>query len=334
MQRPAITKEIDEVKSKREELMKFLQPTPNVATATTTDSDDERWEEQIGTTCSMPRQLVGTEKSDNTRLVDITSQKDETMGAMAEKTITELATIGETNIVPQQEITKGRLLNTPSTADIPTLAPSHNTVDFKTPASHKASTPVEQRLDEEFNRLLLFEEHESNKLAHEAEEQSASQDNSDDEDADTESLYEPAREITPVPPRQNPERARRKSERYGLVDVNVITTSSSNNNQLRRGGSTGLKLWQLGLLLICCLIIPVGQASPNKTIGRRNSTTGRAQVSWPQLISMKTMRWKSASPWIEYSFGLTTGILLGFSIIMIIGLIIMRRQGARLQRVG
>ena len=46
------------------------------------------------------------------------------------------------------------------------------------------------------------------------------------------------------------------------------------------------------------------------------------------------MGWKSASPWIEYSFGLTTGILLGFSIIMTIGLIIMRRQGARLKRVG
>ena len=116
--------------------------------------------------------------------------------------------------------------------------------------------------------------------------------------------------------------------------MNVITTSSSNNNQVRRGGSIGLKLWQLGLLLICCLLIPVGQASPNKTIGRRNCTTGRAQVSWPQLISMITVGWKSASPWIEYSFGLTTGILLGFSIIMTIGLIIMRRQGARLKRVG
>ena len=112
MQRPANTKEIEEVKSKWEELMKFLQPTPNVATAITTDSDDEWWEEQIGTTCSMPRQLVGTEKSDNTRLVDTTSQKDETIGAMAEKAITEFTTICETNILPQQEITDGRLMNT------------------------------------------------------------------------------------------------------------------------------------------------------------------------------------------------------------------------------
>ena len=200
MQRPANTKEIEEVKSKWEELMKFLLPTPNVTTATTTDSDGEWWEVQISTTCSMPRQLVGTEKSDNTKLVDITSQKDEIMGAMAEKTTTEFTTIGETNILPQQEITDGRLMNTPST-DIPTLVPSPDTVDFKTPASHKTSTPVEQRLDEEFNQLRQFEEHESNELTHEAEEQSASTDDLGDEDADTESLYEPAREITPVPSR-------------------------------------------------------------------------------------------------------------------------------------
>ena len=232
MQRPANTKEIEEVKSKREKLMKFLQPTPSVATATTTDSGNEWWEEQIGTTCSMLKQLVGTEKSDNTRLADTTSQKDETMGVLAEKTITEFTTIGETNILPQQEITDGRLMNTPST-DIPTLVPSPDTVDFKTPASHRTSTPVEQRLDEEFNQLLQFEEHESNELTHEAEEQSASQDDLDDEGADTESLYEPARQITPVPPRRNPERARRKPERYGQINVNVITTSSSNYNQLR-----------------------------------------------------------------------------------------------------
>ena len=174
-------------------------------------------------------------------------------------------------------MTDGRLTNTLST-DIPTLVPSPDTADFKTPASHRASTPVEQRLDEEFNQLLQFEEHEYNELTYGAEE-SALQDDLDDEDADTELLYEPAREITTIPPRRNRERAKRKPERYCQVDVNIITTSSSNNNQLRRGGSTGLKLWQLGFLLVCCLLIAVGQASPNKTIGRRNVGLRRSSIT-------------------------------------------------------
>ena len=46
------------------------------------------------------------------------------------------------------------------------------------------------------------------------------------------------------------------------------------------------------------------------------------------------MGWQSVSFWIEYSFGLLTGSLFGFSVIILIGLIIMRCLIARLMRIG
>ena len=49
---------------KREELLKYLQPAQmNTATATTTDSDYELWEEQMGIACSKPRNIIKTKKN-------------------------------------------------------------------------------------------------------------------------------------------------------------------------------------------------------------------------------------------------------------------------------
>ena len=92
----------------------------------------------------------------------------------------------------------------------------------------------------------------------------------DDLDADTELLYELAKATNPTTPSRNLERTRRKPQRYGQLEVNCITALSSNNNRLasKRRGSAVIKLWQLGLLLTCCLIIPLGNASPNKTTAK------------------------------------------------------------------
>ena len=49
------------------------------------------------------------------------------------------------------------------------------------------------------------------------------------------------------------------------------------------------------------------------------------------MISAITMGWKSASTWVEYSFGFLTETLIGISINMLIGFIIMRRRATRLQ---
>ena len=84
-----------------------------------------------------------------------------------------------------------------------------------------------------------------------------------DQDADMESVYEPARAITPQPLRRNPEKARRKPQRYGEVEVNCINTNHEKSN-LKDGskkGTTAMILWQLSLLTIMCLLVPFGQAS-------------------------------------------------------------------------
>ena len=54
------------------------------------------------------------------------------------------------------------------------------------------------------------------------------------EDADIESLYELARAITPPLPRRNPERTRRKPQRYGQLEVNCITAVNSNNKKIAK----------------------------------------------------------------------------------------------------
>lgn len=82
-----------------------------------------------------------------------------------------------------------------------------------------------------------MESSEHNESHHDIDEQNASQDEVD-QDADTKSLYEPARANTPQPLRRNPERDGRKPERYGQLEVNCITVASSNTYQiatLRRG---------------------------------------------------------------------------------------------------
>ena len=127
-----------------------------------------------------------------------------------------------------------------------------NQVDSNTPSSHRRSTPIGKNLDKEFSRLLQFEEGEQTESHQEIEEQNVSHHDLDYQDADTESLYEPARAITPQPLRRNPERTRKKPECYGQMETNCITTTCSNENKLikvKNKWEPGLKFW-LNLLLI------------------------------------------------------------------------------------
>ena len=111
-------------------------------------------------------------------------------------------------------------------------------------------------------RLLQIEGTEQNESTHDIDEQNASQDDIN-EDADMESVYEPARAITPQPLRRNPERARRKPQQYGEVEVNCIDINHEKSNQTggRKRGTTGMKLGQLSLLMIMYILQSFGQAS-------------------------------------------------------------------------
>ena len=77
-----------------------------------------------------------------------------------------------------------------------------------------------------------------------------------------------------------------------------------------------------------------GHAS-NQTIEgiESNAVRGRS-LEWAQVMSVITKRWYSASPWIEYMFGLFTGGLFGFSVVTLIGLIIMRCRGVQFTRIN
>ena len=60
--------------SKREEILKYLQPAQmNTATATTTDSDYEFWEEQMGIACSKPSNVINEKKSEYKKSVEATT---------------------------------------------------------------------------------------------------------------------------------------------------------------------------------------------------------------------------------------------------------------------
>ena len=113
-----------------------------------------------------------------------------------------------------------RIRNTNST-NIPLLLPILNAMDFKTTASHRGTTPIGQRLDGELNQQIQFQERQLNE-PNNVNDQFASQDEVVDLDADTQLLYEPAREITPPTPRRNRERTRRKPKRYGQVEVTAL----------------------------------------------------------------------------------------------------------------
>ena len=111
-----------------------------------------------------------------------------------------------------------------------------------------------EKLDLEFSRLLQLEGIEQKESTHDIDEQNESQDDID-QDADMESVYEPARAITPQSLRKNPERARRKPQRNGEDEVNCINTSHKKSNQTggSKRGTMAMKLWQLSLLMIMCI---------------------------------------------------------------------------------
>ena len=223
----------------------------NTATATSTDSEYELWEEQMGIACSKPSNVINEEKSEVKKSVETTTPlKNETKKLMTKTKIVEYSPTASNK--PQLDNSERRITSTPSNDGASMFLQTPNQVDSNTPSSHRRNTPIGKNLDKEFSRLLQFEEGEQTESHQEIEEQNVSHDNLDYQDADTESLYEPPRAITPQPLRRNPERTRKKPERYGLVETNCITATSSNDNKLikvKNKWEPGLKFW-LNLLLI------------------------------------------------------------------------------------
>ena len=238
--------------SKREEFFKYLQPAQmNTATETTTDSEYEFWEEQIGIKYSKPSNVINEEKSEVKKSVETnTPLKNETKKFRTKTKIVE--NTSTTSNTSQFDNYERRITSTPSNNGASTFSRTPNQVDFNIPSFHRWSTPIGKNLDKEFSRLLEFEEGEQTESQQEIEEQNVLHDDLDYQDADTEFLYEPTRAITPQPLQRNPERTRKKPERYGQVETNYITTTSSNENKLikvKNKRELGLKFW-LNLLVI------------------------------------------------------------------------------------
>ena len=110
------------------------------------------------------------------------------------------------NTTPSPVTTEQRVHRTSLAENSTTLLQTPTAIDSETPSSHRWSTPVGEKFDLELSRLLQLEGIEQNESTHDID---ALQDDME-QDADTESVYEPARAITPQPLRRNPERARRK----------------------------------------------------------------------------------------------------------------------------
>ena len=323
--------ESGKIMSTQEELLQFLQPKQtNTAIVTTTDSDDEWWEEQIGNAYKVPINDIKKGKQENNILVDSTIPLKE-IPKEPMKTINLDNQLGA-NTTPSPVTTEQRVHRTSLAENSTTLLQTPTAIDSETPTSHRWSTPVGEKLDLELSRLLQLEGIEQNESTHDID---ALQDDLE-QDADTESVYEPARAITPQPLRRNPERARRKPRRYGEVEINCINTSHKKSNQTggTNRGTTAMKLWQLSLLMIMCILLPFGHASSQSMKRNESNTVTGNSLEGTIVMSVITKRWYSASPWIEYTFGLFTGGLFGFSVVILIGLIIIRCRGVRFTRIN
>ena len=323
--------ESGKIMSTQEELLQFLQPKQtNTAIVTTTDSDDEWWEEQIGNAYKVPINDIKKGKQENNILVDSTIPL-KAIPKEPMKTINLDNQLGA-NTTPSPVTKEQRVHRTSLAENSTTLLQTPTAIDSETPSSHRWSTPVGEKLDLELSRLLQLEGIEQNESTHDID---ALQDDLE-QDADTESVYEPARAITPQPLRRNPERARRKPQRYGEVEVNCINTSHKKSNQTggTNRGTTAMKLWQLSLLMIMCILLPFGHASSQSMKRNESNTVTGNSLEGTIVMSVITKRWYSASPWIEYTFGLFTGGLFGFSVVILIGLIIIRCRGVRFTRIN
>ena len=221
----------------------------NTAIATTTDSEYELWEEQMGIACSKTSNVINEEKSDYKKAVEITTPlKNETKKLMTKTKIVSSTASNK----PQFDNSERRIISTPLIYGASTFLRTSNQVDSNTPSYLRWSTPIGNNVDKEFSRLLQFGDREQTEFHHEIEEQNVLHDDLDYQDADTESLYEAARSITSQPLRRNPKRIRKKPERYGQVETNCITTASPNKNGLtkvKNKWEVQLKFW-LNLHLI------------------------------------------------------------------------------------
>ena len=165
--------------SKREELLKYLQPPQmNTATATSTDSEYELWEEQMDIACSKPSNVINEEKSEVKKSVETTNPlKNETKKFMTKTKLVENASTASNK--PQLDNSERSFASTPSNDGASTFLQTPNQVDSNTPSSHRRSTPIVKNLDKEFSRLLQFKNREQAESHHEIEERNISHDDLD-----------------------------------------------------------------------------------------------------------------------------------------------------------
>ena len=153
----------------------------------------------------------------------------------------------------------------------------------------------------------------------------------DEQDADIESLYEPNREITPPLPRRNPERQRKKPERYGIYEINNITETQPNIYK-GRGNYHGFGHWQLSLLMMCCLFIPFGNVSAEQTTMKERIRSEPIMQSLWQKVMIAVCTFFSSET--GYLLGVILGYAIGISILagVIIYLMHLNRNNARISQ--
>ena len=133
---------------KREKFLKYSQLTHSKTKTTSTTDSNGGWWKKPGATRSVPSQFTDEEKSAETNLVKTASSiKNEPRKAMEKTAKLKIPSTGST--LPQLRIS-GRIRNSLS-SDIPTLLSIPNRMDCKTPASHRGSTLIEQRLNKKLN---------------------------------------------------------------------------------------------------------------------------------------------------------------------------------------
>ena len=355
----------EEQERKRKELIKFIQPTERKAD-TTTETDDDWWLEPLTNTkqiIKLPEEKTEIDKlmKDNRKLSLINKT------FITEKYVP-VNKYDDSKLEKEKEHNKEPIIHTPTIKNSRASSHEPSPIEFVTPQMNNEeirnsrkiekeiveSTPINEEIlnspggqneidkqtnyEKEIRQLLDFSEtgETSFKTIKDQMEATANlsdcnEESDNEQDADTESLYEPNREITPPLPRRNPERQRKKPERYGIYEINNITETQPNIYK-GRGNYHGFGHWQLSLLMMCCLFIPFGSASSEQTtIKERIRSEPIMQSLWQKVMIAVCTFFSSET---GYLLGVILGYAIGISILagVIIYLMHLNRNNARISQ--
>ena len=157
-----------------------------------------------------------------------------------------------------------------------------------------------------------------------------------EEDTEEDPLFELEKEFTPPPRRRNPERMRKKSKRYGVLENNciIIDKLQTRTKMNKCGLYPGMKLWQLSLLMICCFFIPFGNAMSDETTASNGTDADSViQQVW-QKISFISLQFFNSK--IGYMSSIIIGYLIGIIIVAKIIICIIQsghRQNTRMRQI-